>query len=385
MKHQKAHRSHSSSNNRQAPFFKKGSSGFFPKKSAQAAPIQKKGDKKPAQAKDESAQAPPQFSKWVADILKKQLSDKSLQAHLKKLGKKLQGLALKSTEETTNQPQGAAERMAALGVADAFEQSSKDILKDPGLKYLRKLIVDRVGDSPELALATALAGLLLVLGTGSEIDAELGKGFGLGGALKVGIKDGAPDFEKIKTFASYAHTYFGAKIGGEVRQEQKDKGNPEKQLLAEASGEIRLGPKHTGFKGTILLDTNRQLKLTGRLSADILTLSRGGKKGNSLSLFTEVEHTRTPDGNKTIIQPGVSAKFKWGAGHSLQFGAGATFSADKGFQTFTGAIEYRYDRIRLTFDAGLPGIAPDKSLFLDSPTLPGNNMQLQGMLTIYFK
>lgn len=359
-----------------SPFFHKGQGGFFQRKPGTTPAIQKdKLAKKTPERKPDKA-----FSNMVADLLKKQLSDKSLQGHLKKLGATLQKMAVESTDKASDQPQGTADRLAALGVASAFERTSKEILKDSDLKYLRKLIEDRVRQSPELALASALAGLLLVLGTGSEIEGEIGKGFGLGGALKVGIKDDAPDFQQIKLFASYAHTYFGAKVGGEVRQEKVDPSKEDRHLVGETTGEVRIGPKHSSFTGKFQLDTNNQLKLSGRFTADLLTLGRRGRAGNSLSLFTEVSHSVTPDKTQTTINPGASAKLRFGANHFLQFGAGAKFTTDSGFQQFTGSVVYGRKNLRLTLDMGIPGGVPR-----EKQISPGSDARAQLGLTLFFK
>lgn len=332
----------------------------------------------PAPPKKQSAQVGPDpLQKALSDLVKKQLSDKNLQKHLKKLGEKLQKMAVESMKESSDQPQGTAERMAALGITNAFESTSKAILADPSLKHLRKQIASKVKTSPEVALAAVLGGALIAYYSDVKLKGEesvkLGKsGVSVGGGADLGSIQ-SPEFKSIKAFSEYASKYFEARLGGGVRRETPE-GEEEPQMVGEASGKVRVGTKDNNFTGTVKLDTNHHLTVQGKVS-----LGLRDSKRVSMVFSTDVEGSLRGDDQKGFtVKPGISGKFRLRGDQYLRLGGNMEITTRSGVGGLTGYVEYGTDRLSLQFRGSRRGIEENKGL------QPGGHMQFQGMLTVRY-
>jgi hypothetical protein len=331
--------------------------------------IQKKdGDMTPTNTKKSDP-----LAKLLSGLIRKELADKKFQEHLSKLGKALGELALKETEKITDRPSGAAERLTALNIPQLFKTTSKEIVKDPQLKYIRKRLVEIVGTNDLTALIAALAGGLAAYLADVDLtgkpSVKIGAGFTLGGMFNLGsAKD--IQFKEIQHYVQYSNEHFKAQLtGGLKNKEADDKTGEEKHLVGTGTGEIRLGTKLSHFMTRVSYNSDGQLVVLGRLSSG----TTFGK--NEKLIFTaDVSHMFAT--GETLFTPKIAGRFNLGSDQTLSIGSSLQLSNQKGLNKLTGFIEYKQDLFYLRIEGSMQGFEGVKSIS------PGNEMKVQGRLII---
>ena len=322
--------------------------------------IQRDGD-------SESGNSDTPLADLVAGVLRDQLSNSSMQGHLRSLGTALQGLAVENTSETGDQPASSAERLSALGVARAFEITSAAILRDPGFARLRQRIIEIVGSSDEVALiaavAAALGAVLADVPLRASPSRNLGAGFSVGGSFDLGSIQSL-QFNNLSLYAQYARDHFRTRLTGAVTRDSETD-----EFSGSGSGEIRLGNNISHLLGRVTINSDGELVLAGRLSSGY---TFGGS--DRLIFTTDVSHSFAT--GETIVRPGISGRFNLGNDQNLRLGSELVYSSESGVTGLTGFIEYRTDRLQLRIEGNMNGLGESTGI------MPGGDMRIQGTLTI---
>jgi hypothetical protein len=325
--------------------------------------IQKDGE----EGTDTSGGSSHPMADLVAGILRDQLSNSNMRGHLSSLGTALQGLAVESTTEGGDQPAAGAERLASLGISNAFETTSGAILRDPGFAALRQRIIDIVGSSDEAALIAVLAaGLAAVLADvkvkGSPSH-DIGAGFSVGGSFDFGTIQSL-QFNNLQLYAQYASDYFRTRLTGSVSRDAETE-----EFTGSGTGEVRIGSDISHLLGRVTINSDGEVVLFGRFSGGV------GFGGSDRLVFT-TDLTHTFATGETIIQPGVSGRFSLGDEQSIRIGSSLSISTDSGLTGVTGFIEYNADFLRLRIEGSMAGIPEERGL------APGGDMRVQGMMIV---
>lgn len=307
------------------------------------------------------------FADLVAGILRDQLSNSGLREHLSSLGDELQGLAVDSTTEEGDQPSTSAERLASLGVSRAFETTSGAILRDPAFAALRQRIIDIAGSSDEAALiavlAAALAAVLADVPVKGSPSHDLGAGFSIAGSFDLGNIQSL-QFNNLQLYAQYASDYFRTRIMGSVSRDAETE-----EFSGSGTGEVRIGSDISHLMGRVTINSDGEVVLVGRFSG-------GTGFGGSDRLVFTTDLTHTFATGETIIEPGISGRFSLGSDQSIRLGTSLSISTDSGLTGVTGFVEYDADFLCLRIEGSMTGIAEERGL------VPGEDMQVQGMLTV---
>ena len=303
----------------------------------------------------------------LAGLLRNQLSDSGMRGHLSSLGTALQGLATESTTSEGDQPVSSAERLAALGIPAAFENTARAIISSPTFRQLRQRIVGIVGSSDEAALITALAAAIALVLADIPVSASpsgnIGAGFSAGGSFDLGTIRSL-QFRNLSAYVQYANSYFRTRLSGTVSRDQETG-----DFTGSGTGQIRLGNDLSGLTGSVRVDHEGQVTLVGRLASGY---SFGGS--DRLIFSTQIEHSFA--GDETIITPGLSGRFSFGPDQSLRLGSELQFTRGSGLTGVTGFLEYRHDQVRLRIEGSMTGLGESTGI------VPGGDMRLQGVLTI---
>ena len=304
----------------------------------------------------------------IAGLLRDQLSDSSMQGHLRSLGSALQGLALETTTPGEGErAEPSTERLAALGIPRAFEITSGAILRDPSFRSFRDRLVEIVGSSDEMALISALAaGLALVLADiplrGSPSH-DFGHGISVGGSFDLGSIQEL-QFNNAQLYFQYARDHFRTRVTGALSRDAETE-----EFSGSGTGEVRIGSDVSHLLGRVTINSDGEVVLLGRLSAGT---TFGGS--DRLVFTTDLSHAFASGG--TIIRPGLSGRFSFGADQSLRLGSELVVSSESGLTGLTGFIEYRHDLLQLRIEGSMTGLGEETGL------LPGGDMRVQGTLTI---
>ncbi len=326
--------------------------------------IQKNGNGE----QEESSGSSTPLADLVAGILRDQLSNSSMQGHLRSLGSALQGLALETTTPSEGEaPQATPERLAALGIPRAFEITSAAILSDPSFRNFRDRLIEIVGSSDETALVTALAAALaLVLADipvrGSPSH-DFGSGISVGGSFDLGsIRE--LQFNNASLYFQYARDHFRTRLTGTLSRDAETD-----EFSGAGTGEVRIGSDVSHLMGRVTINSEGEVVLLGRLSAGH---SFGGS--DRLVFTTELSHAFAS--GETIITPGLSGRFSFGPDQSLRLGSELVVSSESGLTGLTGFIEYRREHLQLRIEGSMTGLGEETGL------MPGGDMRVQGTLTI---
>jgi hypothetical protein len=326
--------------------------------------IQKDG---PAEEAESSVGSSTPLADLVAGLLRDQLSNSSMRGHLSSLGDALQGLALETTTEGGDQPAASAERLAALGIPQAFETTSAAILRDPAFARLRDRIVEIVGSSDEVALvaalAAALAAVLADVPLRGSPSTEVGAGFSVGGSFDFGSIQSL-QFNNLQLYAQYARDHFRTRLTGSVSRDEETE-----EFSGSGTGEVRIGSDVSHLLGRVTINSDGEVVLFGRLSA-------GTTFGGSDRLIFTTDLTHSFESGETIIQPGLSGRFSLGHDQSIRIGSALTVSSDSGLTGVTGFVEYRRDHLRLRIEGSMTGLPEATGI------MPGGDMRVQGTLVV---
>jgi hypothetical protein len=325
--------------------------------------IQKEGE----EGTSESTGSGTPLADLLSGIVRDQLSNSSMQGHLRSLGTELQGLAVESTTPEGDQPALTAERLAALGVSRAFEITSAAILRDPGFAAFRERIAEIIGSSDEVALIAALAGAIAAVladvplrGSPSH---DIGAGFSVGGSFDFGSIQSLR-FNNMQLYAQYARDYFRTRISGSLSRDAESE-----EFSGTGSGEVRIGSDISHLFGRVTINSDGEVVLAGRLSS-------GFQFGGSDRLIFTTDLTHSFASGETIVQPGMSGRFSLGHDQSLTLGSSLSISTDSGLTGVTGFIEYRRDFLQLRIEGSMTGIPEERGM------MPGGDMRVQGMLIV---
>ncbi|MEJ2593819.1 MAG: DUF4157 domain-containing protein [bacterium] len=325
--------------------------------------IQKNGD---GESGESGSNTP--LADLVAGILRDQLSNSSMQGHLRSLGTALQGLALETTTPSEGEaPQATPERLAALGIPRAFETTSAAILSDPSFRNFRDRLIEIVGSSDETALVTALAAALaLVLAdipvTGSPSH-DFGSGISVGGSFDLGsIRE--LQFNNASLYFQFARDHFRTRVTGSLSRDAETD-----EFSGAGTGEVRIGSDTSHLMGRVTINSDGEVVLLGRLSA-------GHSFGGSDRLIFTTDLSHSFSSGETIFRPGLSGRFGFGADQSLRLGSELVVSSESGVTGLTGFIEYRREHLQLRIEGSMTGLGEETGL------LPGGDMRVQGTLTI---
>ena len=303
----------------------------------------------------------------ISGLLRDQLSNSGMRGHLSSLGTALQGLAVESTTEESDQARSSAERLSALGVSRAFEITSGAILRDPAFTRLRQRIVEVIGSSDEVALIAALAaGLAAVLAdvavSGSPSH-DLGAGFSVGGSFDLGTIQSL-QFNNLQLYAQYARDHFRTRLSGTVSRDAETD-----EFSGSGTGEVRVGSDISHLLGRVTINSDGEVVMVGRLSA-------GHQFGGSDRLIFTTDLTHSFASGETIIQPGLSGRFSLGSDQSIRIGSSISISSDSGLTGVTGFLEYRRNLLSLRIEGSMTGLAEETGI------APGGDMRIQALLTI---
>ena len=306
------------------------------------------------------------LARFVGGIIRDQMSDSNMRGHLQSLAEALQGLAIENSAESAEQPGGAAERMAGLGIPNAFRHTAGEILESSAFGQLRSQLISRIGSSDELALATLLSAGLAAYFADVDLSGDhsfdLGSGFGLEVEGDLGSTQDI-QLGHIRAYATYARDHFSTQLGGGVSR------SDEGEIIGEGRGEFRLGNDTSNLTGRIMIDSSGQLQVSGRLASGF---TFGGS--DRLIFTTDVSHVFGGESDATTIETGVTGRFSLGPDQSLNLGGSMTFTTDSGLSGASGFLEYQQDSLRLRIEANMTGIPEAEGI------MPGGNMQVQGVL-----
>jgi hypothetical protein len=326
-------------------------------------------------AEQESQTSTHPLADAVSGILRDQLSDDALKKHLKSLGKSLRDMAAEGSAAPSEGPVSAMERLTALNIPQAFEQTSQQIIQDPDLAALRQRIIDVVGSDDRAALLAVLAAGLAAFVANAAISGEpsyeLGAGFTIGGMFNLGSAQ-APEFNEVQSYVQYASNYFRARVTGGLEQEEADEESGEDEhLVGTGTGEIRVGSDINHLMSRVSINSDGEITVSGRLSG-------GPTFGNGSRLIFTADASHMFATGETIFRPGVSGRFRLGANGQLEIGSQLQISTDEGLNRLTGFVEYQQDRFYLRFEGNMQGFEGTESIS------PGNEMLLQGRIIIPF-
>ena len=311
----------------------------------------------------------------VSGILREQLSDDALKKHLKSLGKSLSSMAAEGSADSSEGPAAAMERLTALNIPRAFEQTSREIIQDPALAALRQQIIDIVGSDDRAALlavlAAGLAAFVADAAISGEPSHELGAGFTIGGMFNLGSAQ-SPEFNEVQTYVQYANSYFRTRVTGGLEQEEADEETGEEEhLVGTGTGEIRVGTDINHLLSRVSINSDGEITVTGRLSG-------GPTFGNNERLIFTADVSHMFATGETVFRGGISGRFNLGSEGELEIGSQLQISGDEGLNRLTGFVEYQQDRFYLRFEGNMQGFEGTESIS------PGNEMLIQGRVIIPF-
>lgn len=331
-----------------------------------------------SQEGEESAEAESQPSKnpladAVSGILREQLSDDALKKHLKSLGKTLRDMASEGSADPTEDPAAAMERLTALNIPQAFEQTSQEIIRDPDLAELRQRIIEIVGSDDSAAmlavLAAGLAAFVADADLSSEPSAELGAGFTVGGMFDLGSAQDI-EFNQVQSYVQFANSILSARVTGGLEQEEaNEETGEEEHLVGAGTGEIRVGTDINHLLSRVSINSNGEITVAGRLSG-------GPTFGNDSRLVFTADISHMFASGETLFRSGVSGRFNLGEGQRLEIGTQLQISSEEGLNRFTGFVEYQHDRFFLRFEGNMQHFEGLESIS------PGNEMRIQGRVII---
>lgn len=331
--------------------------------------IQKDGEE---DAEEPSGNSDP-LAKLLRKLIQKELADKKFQKHLVKLGKKLGKLAAKETSKPGDSPSNEVKRLTALNIPQLFKTTSKEIVKDPQLKYVRKRIAEIVGTNDLTALVTALAGGLAAYLADVDLkgkpSAKIGAGFTVGGMFNLGSAQDI-QFKEIQNYVQYSNEHFKARLtGGLKNKEASEKTGEKEHLVGSGTGEIQLGSKLSHLMTRVSYNSDGELVVTGRFSSG----TTFGK--NEKFIFSaDVSHMFAT--GETLFTPKIAGRFNLGSDQTLSIGSSLQLSNQKGLNRLTGFIEYKHDFLYLRIEGSVKGFEGIKSIS------PGHEMTVQGRLII---